>query len=72
MLHLQEVSAFQHHTEPALQQQDPVQDLTMQPLLQGLPLCLLQEDLWAGAEVGTCGLQSLSRRGHAASYPSQE
>lgn len=48
MLHLHEVPAFQHHTEPTLQQQDLVQDLTMKPLLQGLPLCLLQEDLWAG------------------------
>lgn len=52
MFHLQEVPAFQHHTEPALQQQDPTQDLAMQPLLQGLSLCFLQEDLWAGVGVG--------------------
>jgi hypothetical protein len=48
MLHLYKVLAFQHHTEPTLQLQDSTQDLTMQLLLQGLTLCLLQEDLWAG------------------------
>lgn len=54
MLHLHKVPAFQHHTEPTLQQQDPAQNLTMQLLLQGLPLCLLQEDLWAGIGERKC------------------
>lgn len=68
MFHLHEVPAFQHHTEPTLQQQDPAQDLTMQPLLQSLSLCLLQEDLWAGTAERQCAYRashSLCRTGHA-------
>lgn len=56
--HLHEAPAFQHHPEPSLQQQDPAQDLTMQPLLQGLPLCLLQEDLWAGTGERQCACRA--------------
>lgn len=56
--HLQEVPAFQHHPEPALQEQDLSYDLPVQRLLQGLSLCLLQENL-VGA--GTGGVSEAPR-----------
>lgn len=56
--HLQEVPAFQHHPEPALQEQDLPYDLPVQRLLQGLPFCLLQENL---VGVGKGGISEVPR-----------
>lgn len=52
--------AFQHHPEPALQEQDLPNDLLVQCLLEGLPLRLLQKNL-EGMGTGVEGWESCAR-----------